>query len=302
MPDILPVILIALVLDQILGEPRRGHPLVGFGNLARQLESRFNQGDEHKRFRNGMIAWVLAVLPLAALAAVAHFSPYGVLFDCLLLYLAIGRKSLFQHSERVYQALNQNDLASARYHTGMIVSRETAHLDATGCTRATIESVLENANDGIIGALFWFALLGAPGVVLYRLANTLDAMWGYRTERFNNFGRSAARIDDVMNYLPARLCAFCYAVAGHFMPALECWKTQAGALASPNGGPVMTAGAGALDLRLGGPATYHGEIRDKPFFGGTVEPTPLDILRANRLVDRATLLVVVIILGVHWWL
>lgn len=300
MPIVLIKILIALIADQILGEPRKGHPLVAFGNHANRLEARYNNGSEQQRLRSGVIAWCIAVLPWVALAAVAHLSPLGFWFDCILLYLAIGRKSLFEHSERVWNALQGSDLQQARHHTGMIVSRDTTTLDATGCTRATIESVLENANDSIVGALFWFALLGGPGVVLYRLANTLDAMWGYRTERFNAFGRAAARIDDVLNFLPARLCAFAYAIAGDFPRAMDSWRSEARLLKSPNGGPVMTAGAGALNLQLGGPAVYHGTLMEKPFFGGEQVPVADDIARANRLVDRALVVVVLIIAGAAW--
>lgn len=299
MPIVLIKILIALVLDQMLGEPRRWHPLVGFGTLASRLETRFNHGDQ--RILNGTLAWALAVLPWV-FVAYGLSRHVGWLFDVAILYLAIGRQSLFEHSRRVWQALQNADLDGARLHTGMIVSRETTALDETGCTRATLESVLENANDGIIGALFWFALAGAPGVVLYRLANTLDAMWGYRTERFNHFGRAAARIDDILNYVPARLCAFAYAVAGDFPRAMDSWRNQAHLLKSPNGGPVMTAGAGALDLQLGGPAVYHGIMQDKVFFGGDNIPRPDDILRANRLVDRAIVIVMVLLTGMMIWL
>ncbi len=291
-------IVLALLLDQWLGEPRRWHPLVGFGRLAQALESLLNHGGHLQRQILGMLAWTLAVIPLTALALLLWLSPAGHLWDVAILYLAIGRKSLFDHSRRVWNALQQQDLEAARHHTGMMVSRETKNLDATGCTRATIESVLENGNDGVIGALFWFALLGAPGAVLFRLANTLDAMWGYRNERFNDFGRVAARIDDVLNFIPARLCACAYAAAGHVRLALHAWKMQARLLKSPNGGPVMCAGAGALNLLLGGPAVYLGEWQDKPFFGGHDTPQPHDILRANHLLDRAILLLLLMFLAV----
>ena len=296
MPILLIKILIALALDQFLGEPKHWHPLVGFGRLADRLEQAFNHGGNSTRLALGILAWCLAVLPLVLVAIILSFSPVSFAVDTFILYLAIGRKSLFEHSQRVYDALRGNDLNAARTHTGMMVSRETDALDATGCARATIESVLENGNDSIIGALFWFILLGAPGVVLYRLANTLDAMWGYRNDRFLHFGRAAARIDDVLNYIPARLCALAYAAAGHFRRGIQCWRQQARHLKSPNGGPVMTAGAGALNLQLGGPAVYHGKPMDKPWFGGDNIPQPEDILKANRLVDRA-----VAILILFWW-
>ena len=124
MPIVLIKILIALIADQILGEPRKGHPLVAFGNHANRIEARYNNGSEQQRLRNGVIAWCIAVLPWVALATIAHLSPLGFWFDCILLYLAIGRKSLFEHSERVWNALQGSDLQQARHHTGMIVSRD----------------------------------------------------------------------------------------------------------------------------------------------------------------------------------
>ena len=152
--------------------------------------------------------------------------------------------------------------------------------------RATIESVLENGCDAIFGALFWFMLLGAPGVVLYRLANTLDAMWGYRNERYRYFGWASARIDDLLNWAPARLTALTYILVGRTRQGWQCWLQQSPRWYGVNPGVVMAAGAGALDVLLGGPAPYHGMIKERPFIGSGNIPVIADIERSVLFVQR----------------
>ena len=168
-----------------------------------------------------------------------------------------------------------------------MVSRDTARMDEEQVASAAIESTLENGSDSTYAVVFWYMLGGVPAVVLYRLTNTLDAMWGYRTERYEKFGKPAARLDDVLNYIPARITAVLYAFSGDTGKAFDSWKNHAHLLASPNGGPVMSSGAGSLNLKLGGPSFYHGEHTDKPYFGGERPPTAIDIKRANKLVTRS---------------
>ena len=168
-----------------------------------------------------------------------------------------------------------------------IVTRDTTQADETAIARAAIESTLENGNDAIFGTLFWFALAGGPGALAFRLANTLDAMWGYRTPRFFYFGWAAARLDDLANYLPARLTALSYAICSHTRGALHCWSTQASAWDSPNAGPVMASGAGGLQLVCGGTARYHGVDEVRPVLGAGRAPQASDIDRALRLVRHA---------------
>ena len=278
-----------VALDLLLGETRRWHPLVGFGNLANFIERRLNRGN--LRLPRGSLAWALAVLPLTALFVVLTDAA-GLWLHAVLLYLCIGLRSLRDHTIPIYEALHSGDLAQARALTARIVSRDTANASESDLAKASAESLLENGNDAVFGTLFWFILLGGPGAVLFRLANTLDAMWGYRSARFNLFGRPAARIDDVMNYLPARLTALSYVLlagAGRAR-AWDCWRTQAPAWSSPNAGPVMASGAGALGVSLGGAAVYDGEVEQRPPLGAGPAARAGDIRRAWQLVLRTTLL------------
>ncbi|PKO86560.1 MAG: cobalamin biosynthesis protein [Betaproteobacteria bacterium HGW-Betaproteobacteria-12] len=271
--------LTAVLLDRLLGEPRRLHPLVGFGRLAAWLESKLN----NRTIPAGLLAWLLAVGPWVALAFwLRPLAPFAV--DVVLLYFALGAQSLCEHAEAVARPLQDGRLDEARQRVGWIVSRETSTLDTTGVAKAGVESVLENGNDAVFGALFWFALLGGPGALLFRLANTLDAMWGYRTERYNSFGRCAARFDDALNWLPARLTALTYALLGQTRNALACWKAQAPTWDSPNAGPVMAAGAGSLGVELGGAAIYHGASENRPPLGAGRAPQAGDLGRAVALV------------------
>lgn len=294
----------ALLLDAMLGELRRMHPLVAFGRLATWIENRLHRDQRHA----GVLAWSLAVLPLVALVAwlslaLAAISPWlGFVFRIGTLYLAVGLQSLGIHALPVAKSLESHELDHARAAVGRMVSRDTAVLDERQVAAAATESVLENGNDAVFGALFWFAVLGAPGVVLYRLANTLDAMWGYRTARYERFGWAAARIDDVLNYLPARLTAMTYALCGRFAVALHCWRTQAPTWDSPNAGPVMAAGAGALGVTLGGEAPYHGVWEERPVLGMGNPPDASTIRRAMQLVRRGvvTWLAMAVLLEWFW--
>jgi len=294
--------LAALLLDALFGEPRRGHPLVLFGRWAERLERRFNPGGRGWR-SHGVSAWLLAVLPPTAVVwLLADLPGLGWVVSVLALYAAVGLRSLNEHAEPVAQALEQGDLARARERVGYMVSRDTRELDDSAVARAATESVLENGSDAVFAALFWFAVAGAPGVVLYRLANTLDAMWGYRNARFERFGWAAARIDDLLNYIPARLVALTYAVLGKTALALQCWRQQAPLWDSPNAGPVMAAGAGALGVQLGGPAIYHGELHERPHLGEGEPARATDIQRGMDLVRQGVMLWVAVLIVGGWLL
>jgi len=297
------IIVIALLIDTVVGEPRRWHPLVGFGNIASWLENRLNKQFGKNRllsYLRGVLAWGLLIVPFVAIVwFIEHLQtpqPHvEIILGVLCLTLALGTKSLMQHARAVSSALKKQDVVEARKKIAMIVSRDTSESDEVAINKATIESVLENGSDAIFAAIFWFIVLGAPGVVLYRLANTLDAMWGYRTERFNYFGWAAAKMDDVLNWIPARLTALSYAAAGSVRSALLCWQKQARNWHGINPGVVMASGAGALKISLGGPATYHGENIERPELGSGKEPQVADIDRAIKLVYKSIIIWLVII-------
>jgi adenosylcobinamide-phosphate synthase len=295
---------IALLMDRILGEPKKFHPLVGFGNYASFLEKKIRNGNPaHAVFNRtrGLLAWSLAVLPLTILAYwLCQVERFGFALEITLLYFAIGAQSLAEHGEAIAKPLLIGDLPNARIQIGRIVSRDTSQLDENGIARAAVESVLENGNDALFGTLFWFVVAGGAGAVMYRLANTLDAMWGYKTERFLYFGWAAARLDDILNFIPARLAAFTYSILGHTRKALACWRNQAHQWDSPNAGPVMAAGAGALSIKLGGTAIYHGKTEVRPTLGYGDSPKANDIRRAIMLMRKGALLWLVVITAISY--
>ncbi|NHN37254.1 cobalamin biosynthesis protein CobD [Pseudomaricurvus alcaniphilus] len=297
------VLVAALLLDRWLGELRRWHPLVGYGHLVSRVEAVLykDSASPAQQLLRGGLGWILLVVaPVLLLSALLALLPTAAaaVISVLILYFAIGLRSLGEHARAVAKPLRRGDLAQARRQLAMIVSRDTAQLEAPAITRATMESVLENGSDAVIAPLFWFVVAGAPGVLAQRLINTLDARWGYRSSRFLYFGRLAARADDLINWLPARLTALAYALVGRWRPALQCWRQQGGLTASPNAGVVMAAGAGALEVQLGGPATYHGQQEWRPPLGcgriAQVSTAGDDIDRSVALLERASWLLAIL--------
>jgi len=299
-------VLLAFVLDRLLGEPKRFHPLIGFGRLANVVEAHSNKGKTQRV--NGVMAVLIVIVPCCVLVVWLERIMINVdwlypLFAGFILYLAIGWQSLLQHALAIAKPLAAGDMDLARQAVAMIVSRDTANLGEKDIAKAATESVLENGADAIFSALFWFLVAGVPGVVLYRLSNTLDAMWGYKNERFLLFGWAAARLDDVLNFMPARLTALSYALVGHTSLAWQCWRQQASDWKSPNAGPVMAAGAGALNVSLGGAARYHDQPQVRPTLGvlnGEGEQVSAGTIKqACKLINRAICLWIgVLVIGV----
>lgn len=276
---------ISLCADHFLGEPKQFHPLVAYGVLVDRIETLLNRGPE--KTSKGAIAWILAVLPITLLVWFLDTLIGGWWLSVFFGWVAIGWNSLRQHGQWVEQALIDKDLTEAREKISWLVSRDTSQLSSNDICKAGIESVLENGSDAIFAPLFWLAVGGAPAVVAYRLCNTLDAMWGYRNDRYEQFGKFSARVDDALNIIPSRLTAISYGLAGNFKEAMQAWRAQAGQWYSPNAGVVMAAGAGALGLSLGGDAVYHGKSKSRPSLGSGREPEVADLSNALKLVDRS---------------
>ncbi len=283
--EILLLVPLALMLDYLLGEPARFHPLVGFGNLSNWIELKANKG--RFLFYRGIIAWVFAVIPITLIVYYIDHWIGGLWLGVLCGWLAIGWRSLSKHGIDVLKALKNNDLQEARIRTSYLVSRDTSKLDESALSKATIESLLENGSDAIFAPLFWLIVLGPAGVVFYRLCNTLDAMWGYRNDRFEWFGKFTARVDDVLNIIPARISATLYLLFGNSKQAWQAWKTQGKNWYSPNAGIVMASGAGALGLKLGGSAIYHGKLKERLELGSGNTPKADDIHRALKLINHS---------------
>jgi adenosylcobinamide-phosphate synthase len=304
------VILAALLVDFMLGDPRHFHPISGFGNMANWLEKKLNSqssfttGSIIKVRIKGVIAVTLLILPITLLLTYINtlFTNQSLhIVEILILFFALGSNSLRLHALWILNALETSDLGTARIKTSWIVSRDTSHLDPSELSKATIESVLENGNDAIFATLFWFIIAGVPGVVIYRLSNTLDAMWGYKSTQYLHFGWAAARLDDILNFIPAHLTAISYAITGKFFSALSCWVKQAYQWKSMNAGIVMSTGAGALAVKLGGSAQYQGIKTQRKILGKGEHPEFGDIKRAINLVLRSLVLWLIIIFTLSYF-
>ncbi len=287
----LSVIAAAVALDWVLGEPKQFHPLIWFGSVADRIEA-VSERPVFERIppvSRGFCCWLILVLPpaLAVWLLLVRLPPAGQLvLECLVLYFSIGWKSMQEHASEVHQQLMEKNLDKARMSVSKIVSRKTDELDERGVAKGAIEAVIENGSDCVLSPIFWYLLLGAPGALMFRLANTLDAMWGNKTDRYIHFGRPSAKFDDFLNWVPARLTAISYAICGNFGSAWWCMRNQKAVSEGPNAGLVMAAGGGALNIKLGGPAIYHGKLDVRPILGIGREVESQDIVRSIRLLRR----------------
>lgn len=299
------------LLDLLLGDPEGfPHPVVLIGKAISHMEAllrrRFPDSPAGRR-RAGLL--LAAVLPLGTLAISA-----GILYLCgrihpaarffleiLWCWQALAMCCLRKESRNVRRALTEGTLEEARIAVARIVGRDTASLDADGVTRAAVETVAENFSDGEIAPFFWMMLGGAPLALCYKAVNTMDSMVGYKNERYLDFGRAAAKLDDIVNWIPARLAALLLIAAAPLAGldgknALHIWRRDRRNHASPNSAQTEAAMAGALGVRLAGPASYFGKSVDKPYIGDPQRPIwPKDIDLANRLMYIAGFLGLVLL-------
>ena len=285
-------------LDLMLGDPAKlPHPVVGFGKLIGWGERHLNHG-EHRMAGGAVLAVSLIVLVFGLWWLVRRLIAHAwvlMAIDAVVVFYCLAGTTLIREVRQVFLALDRS-LDDGRRQVARIVGRDTSQLTAQEVRTAALETLAENLSDGVIAPLFWFALLGTPGMLAYKMINTLDSMIGYRTERYRQFGCWAARIDDVANYLPARLTALLMVLACG-RPSLLSFVWRYGRKhASPNSGYPEAALAGALDCRFGGPHYYFGQLFDKPYIGHNDRPlTTADMTKAVRINRIAETLMVVIV-------
>lgn len=297
------VLLIGWLADRLLGDPSwLPHPIVGFGKIIALFERLLNRG-RWRKFKGAVVALVLIAATFVGFWFLLRWidarSVYiGMAVKAVFVFYCLAGTTLIREVREVFHAVDRS-LEEGRRQVARIVGRDTSQLSAQEVRTAALETLAENLSDGVVAPLFWYALLGVPGMMTYKMINTLDSMIGYKTERYREFGCWAARIDDIANYVPARLTALMMLlVAGRLrvLPFVTWFGRQN---ASPNSGYPEAALAGILDCRFGGPHTYFGEYFEKPYIGTKArELTTADMelsVRINRRVENLSVFIILIV-------
>lgn len=322
-------LIIGWLLDLLLGDPQRlPHPVVGFGKMIAFGEHRLNKG-QHRKLKGALLSIFLILMVFALTWFLLHLisllpSPFGegmgvrLLLDIIIIFYCLAGTTLIREVREVFLAVDRS-LDEGRRQVARIVGRDTSELSAQEVRTAALETLAENLSDGVIAPLFWFALLGTPGMLTYKMINTLDSMIGYRTDRYRDFGCWAARIDDIANYIPARLTALLMILPQLFTFHFPLFTSHSSLLsfhfsllsfvlrygrhhASPNSGYPEAALAGILDCRFGGPHYYFGERFDKPYIGeNDRELTTEDMKKAIRVNRTAEVLMVLLVALCCWY-
>ena len=303
-------LLMGWLLDLLLGDPAwLPHPVVGFGRAISFFEHRLNRGS-HRKLKGALMAIALIIATYAIgllfnvpMFNVPMFNVQCSMFNVLIVFFCLAGTTLIREVRQVFLALDCS-LDEGRKQVARIVGRDTSELSAQEVRTAALETLAENLSDGVIAPLFWFAILGVPGMLAYKMVNTLDSMIGYRTERYKDFGCWAAHIDDIANYIPARLTALLmilpYVIINCQLSIFNFVRKYGRNHASPNSGYPEAAFAGILNCRFGGPHYYFGELFDKPYIGENDRPlTTADMriaIRVNRTAEVLMLLLVIAIL------
>lgn len=298
--------ILAFVADTIIGDPRsKLHPVVLIGKLIAGLEKLlYQQGasDKSKMVAGGLLVAIVLTLTYQLVDGLCNFVALGgnsyvsMLFNALLLSFTISPRSLAEAGREIHDYLIKGDMENARYKVGWIVGRDTENLSEGEVTRATVETVAENTVDGIISPLFFFLIGGVPLAFMYRAANTMDSMVGYKNDRYLYFGRVAARLDDVLNYIPARITGIIFVLAAvllhlDYRNAWQMLRRDASKHPSPNGGWAEAAVAGALQIRLGGYNSYFGRQSFRAYMGEPIKALKAEhIMACIRMMYSATVL------------
>lgn len=301
-------LLIGYALDLRLGDPRwLPHPVVGFGKLIAAGERRLNHGPAARRFWAGAALTVAlvagaALLAHALLAAAGRLHPAAAVAAASAgVFFCLANRTLIAEGRAVFEALERG-LEDGRRQVARIVGRDTAALDARGVKIATFETMAENLSDGVVAPLFYYAVAGLPGMLAYKMVNTLDSMIGHRDEHREWFGKAAARLDDVANYLPARLTALLLVLAARSGRGWRWMRRYGRAHASPNSGYPEAALAGILDLRFGGPGTYAGERVEKPWIGENPRDIAPEEIHRVAALNHVVCLLALALAGLVPWI
>lgn len=294
-------LIIGYLLDLIFGDPRKlPHPIVAFGNIIGWCERHFNKGGHKKR--NGCL--IAIILPLSTLflggllawgSWILHpFAYYGI--ASVFVFYGLANHSLIQEGGEVIRTLEEQGLDAGRKRLSWIVGRDTSQLSPKKIYTAVLETMAENLSDGVVAPLFFYTLGGFPAMMAYKMVNTLDSMIGYKDARYKDFGCCSAHLDDVLNYIPARLTAFLIALSGYRKGIFSFIRKYARQHASPNSGYPESAMAGILDCRFGGPNIYHGMLVEKPYIGTHNRELSInDYKRAARINQTVCLSTVILI-------
>ena len=296
-------LLLGALADALLGDPRRWHPVAGYGRLAGAAERRWWADS---RGRGAAYAGGFVVAPVLVGAGVERLAAPGwrrVVVTAAATWVVLGGRSLVREAMTMTGLLGEGDLPRARERLRHLAGRDATDLSADELARASVESVAENTSDAVVAPLLWGAVSGVPGLLGYRAVNTLDAMVGHRTTRYLRFGWAAARLDDVANLLPSRVTALLAAllapvVGGRTLTAVRVWRRDAAQHPSPNAGPAEAAFAGALGVRLGGRNAYEGRVEQRGLLGTGDPPSGHDLARSVRLaaaVDVAAVLLAAVV-------
>lgn len=306
------IVLIALFVDAVIGWPKVlynviGHPVTWIGKLIDALDAWLNLEGTEVRDRQisgavaaGLVIIVVAVIAAAIQLLLAH-SVAGLVLTGIVASPLVAARSLYDHVGDVSRPLAAGDIAGARQSVSMIVGRDPSVLDEAGVARAALESLAENASDGVVAPLFWGAIFGLPGIAVYKAINTLDSMIGHKTPRHKAFGWASARIDDLVNLIPARLTGLIFAaLAPSPRAALDLMWREAGNHRSPNAGWPEAAMAAALGVRLSGPRIYADHVADEPWINGAAhDPGVTDLEKGLRLF-RTAMIAVAAVLAILW--
>lgn len=288
------------VLDLLLGDPQwMPHPVVWFGKMIAWGEKLLNRG-AHRKCKGALLTIFLVVLVFGICFVIDHsLSDWiSILFRSLIIFWCLAGTTLIREVRHTFLAVDHS-LEEGRRQVARIVGRDTTELSAQEIRTAALETLAENLSDGVIAPLFWLAIGGVPGMLAYKMVNTLDSMIGYKTDRYKDFGCFAARFDDVVNYIPARITAFLMVLASGRLSLLKFVAKYGSQHASPNSGYPEAALAGILNCRFGGPHTYFGQLFDKPFIGENDRLlTTKDMqvaVRINRTAECVTILLLLIL-------